>query len=133
MSDSINMTREQRAALLDRIDVLNKVKALMLMPGIMMVTVRQLAEYFEESPDNIHKEEGFMMCKDRRRGKPFYKRCAFTGYRPQKMPFGFNEADPRCVEFKARLLDTIEGLIGKGYVHFISGGAMGMIPARYYL
>ena len=27
----------------------------MLMPGIMMVTVRQLAEYFEESPDNIHK------------------------------------------------------------------------------
>jgi uncharacterized phage-like protein YoqJ len=67
-----------------------------------------------------------MMCKDRRRGKPSYKRCAFTGYRPQKMPFGFNEADPRCVEFKARLLDTIEGLIGKGYVHFISGGAMGM-------
>ena len=55
MSDSINMTKEQRAALLDRIDVLNKVKALMLMPGIMMVTVRQLAEYFEESPDNIHK------------------------------------------------------------------------------
>ena len=41
--------------------------------------------------------------------------------------------DPLCVEFKARLLDTIEGLIGKGYVHFISGGAMGMIPARYYL
>ena len=67
-----------------------------------------------------------MMCKDRRRGKPSYKRCAFTGYRPQKMPFGFNEADPRCVEFKTRLRDAIEGLIGKGYAHFISGGAMGM-------
>ena len=66
------------------------------------------------------------MCKDRRRGKPFYKRCAFTGYRPQKMPFGFNEADPRCIEFKARLRDTIEGLIGHGYAHFISGGALGM-------
>jgi len=63
MGSSINMTREQRAALLDRIDVLNKVKALMLMPEIFMVTTRQLADYFEESIDNIrkcyaaHKEE----------------------------------------------------------------------------
>lgn len=55
MAGNINMTREQRAALLDRIDVLNKVKALMLMPGILMITVKQLAEYFEESADNIHK------------------------------------------------------------------------------
>lgn len=67
-----------------------------------------------------------MMCKDRRRAHPDLLRCAFTGYRPQKMPFGFNEADPRCVEFKARLRDTIEGLIGQRYIHFISGGAMGM-------
>ena len=62
----------------------------------------------------------------RRKPKPNYKRCAFTGYRPQKLPFGFDETDPRCVEFKARLRDTIEGLIGCGYAHFISGGAMGM-------
>ena len=40
--------------------------------------------------------------------------------------FGFNESDPRCIEFKARLRATIEDLIGKGYAHFISGGAMGM-------
>lgn len=63
MGSSINMTREQRAALLDRIDVLNKVKALMLMPEIFMVTTKQLAEYFEETHSNIqkcyanHKEE----------------------------------------------------------------------------
>jgi uncharacterized phage-like protein YoqJ len=42
------------------------------------------------------------------------------------MPFGFAEADPRCIEFKARLRDTIETLIGEGYAHFISGGALGM-------
>jgi uncharacterized phage-like protein YoqJ len=62
----------------------------------------------------------------RRRTKSGYKRCAFTGYRPAKMPFGFDESDPRCIEFKARLQDTIEALIGEGYAHFISGGAQGM-------
>lgn len=54
------------------------------------------------------------------------KSCAFTGYRPQKMPWGFNEDDPRCIEFKARVYATIEYLIGKGYTHFLSGGALGM-------
>ena len=42
------------------------------------------------------------------------------------MPFGYDENDPRCIEFKARLRDTIETLIGEGYAHFISGGALGM-------
>lgn len=54
------------------------------------------------------------------------KRCAFTGYRPSKMPFGTDEGDPRCVDFKQRLRNTIEMLIQQGYTHFISGGAMGM-------
>ena len=62
----------------------------------------------------------------RRRTKPAYKRCAFTGYRPAKMPFGYDEADPRCVEFKALLRATIEALIAEDYAHFISGGALGM-------
>lgn len=53
-------------------------------------------------------------------------RCAFTGYRPQKMPFGFNEMDPRCVDFKVRLQESIEMLIWEGFSHFLSGGAMGM-------
>ena len=42
------------------------------------------------------------------------------------MPFGYDEADPRCIEFKARLRDTMETLIAEGYAHFISGGAQGM-------
>ena len=54
------------------------------------------------------------------------KRCSFTGYRPSKMPFGYDEADERCVEFKARLQDTIETLISEGYAHFISGSVLGM-------
>jgi len=58
--------------------------------------------------------------------KSTLKRCAFTGYRPAKMPFGYDETDARCIEFKARLRDTIEALIGEGYAHFISGGALGM-------
>ena len=67
-----------------------------------------------------------MKSEIRRRTNPSYFRCAFTGYRPQKMPFGFDETDPRCVDFKSRLQDSIEALIGEGYAHFISGGAMGM-------
>ena len=62
----------------------------------------------------------------RRRGRPGYKRCAFAGHRPQKLPFGFDEADPRCVAFKEAVKEAIEALIGEGYAHFLSGGALGM-------
>ena len=31
-------------------------------------------------------------------------RCAFTGYRPQKMlPYKFDESHPLCIDFKERL------------------------------
>ena len=53
-------------------------------------------------------------------------RCAFTGYRPQKMPFGFDELLPECIDFKNRIKETIEMLIFQGYTHFLSGGALGM-------
>lgn len=62
----------------------------------------------------------------RRQPAAHARRVAFTGYRPQKMTFGFNEEDERCVDFKLRLYNTIESLIDQGYKHFISGGAMGM-------
>lgn len=52
------------------------------------------------------------------------KRCAFTGHRPQKLPFGFNEADASCIALKSLLHARIEDLIGQGYAHFLSGGAM---------
>lgn len=53
-------------------------------------------------------------------------RCAFTGYRPQKLPWGYDEADPSCANFKQRLRETIELLIFQGYTHFLSGGALGV-------
>ena len=62
----------------------------------------------------------------KRHSAPGAKRCAFTGYRPQKMPFGFNESDPRCIDFKCRVKETIQALYDMGYRHFISGGALGM-------
>ena len=49
-----------------------------------------------------------------------------SGHRPQKLPFGFDETDPRCVDFKRRLCNSIEMMILEGYTHFISGGALGM-------
>ena len=54
------------------------------------------------------------------------RRCAFTGYRPMKMPFGYDEKCQLALDFKHRLHDTIEMLILQGYRHMISGGAQGM-------
>ena len=54
------------------------------------------------------------------------KRCAFTGYRPAKMPFGYDEDCKPALDFKKRLRETIEILILQGYGHMISGGAQGM-------
>ena len=30
------------------------------------------------------------------------KKCAFTGHRPQSLPFGFNESDERCIACNLR-------------------------------
>ena len=53
------------------------------------------------------------------------KTCAFTGHRPCKMPWGQDENSPEGVLFKFRLLESLEYLIGRGYVNFLSGGAQG--------
>ncbi len=53
-------------------------------------------------------------------------RCAFTGHRPQKLPFGFDEMDPDCMALKQRLSETIAELAEQGYTHFLSGGALGV-------
>lgn len=55
------------------------------------------------------------------------KVCCFTGHRPQKLPFGFNEADERCKLLKDRLKEAIEMLIKEHNVtRFISGMALGV-------
>ena len=55
------------------------------------------------------------------------KVCAFTGHRPQNLPFGFNENDARCDRIKELLRFSIEKLITeKGVTTFISGMAIGV-------
>ena len=49
------------------------------------------------------------------------KTCAFTGHRPQNLPFGFNEEDERCIDLKKALREQIINL-----THFISGMAIGV-------
>lgn len=55
------------------------------------------------------------------------KTLCFTGHRPQKLPFGFNENDERCIRLKTVLSETIETAIKeRGVQHFISGMALGV-------
>lgn len=55
------------------------------------------------------------------------KTCCITGHRPQSLPWGFREDDPRCQDLKKRLASEILRLIREeGVRHFISGMALGM-------
>lgn len=54
------------------------------------------------------------------------KTCAFSGPRPQNLPFKFNENDIRCIALKHDIRHSIIELIEKeGYTHFVSGVALG--------
>lgn len=51
--------------------------------------------------------------------------CCFTGHRPDKLPWGTDERDPRCLALKASMSREIEKLYLQGRRHFISGMARG--------
>ena len=51
--------------------------------------------------------------------------CAFTGYRSKKFPWGYDEADFRCVALKKALAEQIAKLVNVGYTDFLSGMAEG--------
>ena len=51
--------------------------------------------------------------------------CCFTGHRPDKLPWGYDERDPRCLALKHSMAREIEGLYRRGFRHFISGMAQG--------
>ncbi len=57
------------------------------------------------------------------RGRPIS--CAFTGHRPEKLPWGENEYDLRCLSLKERLHNVLERAYSEGYRHFICGMARG--------
>jgi len=51
--------------------------------------------------------------------------CCFTGHRPEKLPWGTDEGDPRCRMLKKKLYDAVEAAYGEGMRHFICGMARG--------
>ena len=61
----------------------------------------------------------------RQQPAPWSRRVSFVGCRAEKLPFGLDEGDPRCADFRRRLRDTIENLVWQGYRHFISDGSPG--------
>lgn len=54
------------------------------------------------------------------------KKLAFTGHRPESLPFGENENDPRCIRLREMLLTEIMDRVKAGYDTFYTGCARGM-------
>lgn len=52
--------------------------------------------------------------------------CAFTGHRPHKLSWRYDETDSRCVALKATLAGQITQLVDAGVTDFYSGGADGV-------
>ena len=50
--------------------------------------------------------------------------CAFTGYRPRRFPWGYDETDSRCAALKAELSTQIAELADGGVTGFLSGMAL---------
>ncbi|MBQ9349316.1 MAG: DUF1273 family protein [Oscillibacter sp.] len=51
--------------------------------------------------------------------------CCFTGHRPDKLPWRYNETDPRCMALKERITNAVEAACREGYRHFLCGMAAG--------
>ncbi|NBI10455.1 DUF1273 family protein [Colidextribacter sp. OB.20] len=54
------------------------------------------------------------------------KTCCFTGHRPDKLPWGEDESDPRCVRLKRAVTQAVEDAYVAGSRHFITGMARGI-------
>jgi uncharacterized phage-like protein YoqJ len=60
--------------------------------------------------------------------KPMISRaasCCFSGYRPDKLPWGHNEEDGRCLQLKEKLYDVVSAVYTSGFRHYICGMALG--------
>lgn len=49
----------------------------------------------------------------------------FTGHRPSKLPWGYDEETENCKKLKTDLIELLEKFIEMGFVNFISGMALG--------
>ena len=52
--------------------------------------------------------------------------CAFTGHRPARFSFGYDESDEQCLKIKALMMERIGALIAGGVTDFYSGMALGV-------
>lgn len=50
---------------------------------------------------------------------------AFAGHRPEKLPWGQNESDPRCAALKIQILRAVEQASDRGVTTFLCGMARG--------
>lgn len=50
---------------------------------------------------------------------------AFTGHRPEKLPWGSDESDSRCAALRQQLRSAVEAAAGEGYDTFLCGMARG--------
>lgn len=57
--------------------------------------------------------------------------CAFSGHRPEKLPWGHDETDPRCEALKIQLEQRLRELCQEGCRKFLCGMARG--TDLYYL
>ena len=60
-----------------------------------------------------------------RKGVRYTMRLAFTGHRPESLPFGENELSASAIRVKAMLADEIMRCAAQGYDTFLAGGARG--------
>jgi len=51
--------------------------------------------------------------------------CAFTGHRPQRLPWGSDEEDPRCKALKQMLFRAVSQAVERGAETFLCGMARG--------
>lgn len=54
------------------------------------------------------------------------KSCCFTGHRPQKFSFGYDEENEDCILLKLKMLAQIQEMRKKGVTTFLTGMAMGV-------
>ena len=53
------------------------------------------------------------------------KTCCFTGHRPEHLPWGRDEDDPRCRALKILLRRTVQQVYDRGFRTFLCGMARG--------
>jgi len=54
------------------------------------------------------------------------KTCCFSGHRPAKLSFGYDEEHPDCFRLKVRLLSLIDEMRKRGVTTYFSGMAQGI-------